>query len=107
AALYRRIRAAGRVPVPRREVAAAGPPNRRLPCPLTRLIGREDQIDEVAACLRGARLVTLTGSGGVGKTRLATAVAGRVAGEHADAGTDTIAQRAPGCWFVDLAPLSD
>jgi DNA-binding SARP family transcriptional activator len=77
-----------------------GPPaaDRRgaVPTPLTRLIGRRAEIDELRSLLAGHRLVTLTGVGGSGKTRLAIAVADRV-------GT-----RFPGgAWFVDLAPLTD
>jgi predicted ATPase len=71
-------------------------PLRRLPCPLTRLIGRQDDIESVLALLEQERLVTLTGSGGVGKTRLAIAVAEQVAAGYPD-----------GVWFVDLAPLTD
>jgi predicted ATPase len=67
-----------------------------LPCPLTPLIGREQEITEVIGCLNVARLVTLTGTGGIGKTRLALAVGESVADDYAD-----------GVFFVDLAPLSD
>ena len=66
-------------------VPRAGPPPQRpvtrsLPVPSTSLIGRENDIAAVTDLLRspGARLVTLTGPGGVGKTRLAIAVAERV-----------------------------
>ncbi|WP_116451623.1 ATP-binding protein [Blastococcus litoris] len=60
--------------------ADARPPARSLPTTPTSLIGRERDIDAVAALVRsaGARLVTLTGPGGVGKTRLAIAVADRL-----------------------------
>ena len=53
-----------------------------LPATTTSLLGREQAVDEVVGMLAGgqARLVTLTGPGGVGKTRLAAAVAGRTAG---------------------------
>src|SRR5690349_14473478 len=46
---------------------------RPLPAPRNRLIGRDDQVVEVVAALSGARLVTLTGPAGAGKTRLALA----------------------------------
>ncbi len=46
-----------------------------LPVPITKLIGRECEIEAACSCLKKSRLVTLTGSGGVGKTRLALAVA--------------------------------
>jgi predicted ATPase/DNA-binding SARP family transcriptional activator len=56
------------------ESAPAAAP--RLAAPLTPLIGRDTDRDRVRAALAGARLVTLTGPGGVGKTRLAIAAAG-------------------------------
>jgi predicted ATPase/DNA-binding SARP family transcriptional activator len=67
-----------------------------VPTPLTRLIGRRAEIDELRSLLAGHRLVTLTGVGGSGKTRLAIAVADRVGTRFPD-----------GAWFVDLAPLTD
>jgi predicted ATPase len=70
-----------------------GPPT-RLPTPLTDLIGRERLVDSVGAALRTTRLLTLTGPGGVGKTRLAVEVARR-------------RQDVDGPWFVELAALSD
>ncbi|TDW84501.1 putative ATPase [Kribbella pratensis] len=61
-------------------------PNARnnLPAQLTELIGRTDALADVGACLGTSRLVTLTGPGGVGKTRLALAAAADVAGRFAD-----------------------
>jgi predicted ATPase/DNA-binding CsgD family transcriptional regulator len=56
-----------------------------LPEELSSLVGRAEEIDAVAAGLRTARLVTLTGVGGVGKTRLALRVAKEVSSEYADA----------------------
>ncbi|MFD4370768.1 BTAD domain-containing putative transcriptional regulator [Streptomyces sp. NPDC058527] len=50
-----------------------------VPAALTGLIGRDDAVEELGALLRTGRLVTLTGSGGVGKTRLALAAAARAA----------------------------
>jgi predicted ATPase/DNA-binding SARP family transcriptional activator/Tfp pilus assembly protein PilF len=68
----------------------------RMPRPLTPLIGRERELEEITSALRGARLMTLTGAGGVGKTRLAVQAAHEQRGEYPD-----------GVWFVDLTPLSD
>ena len=59
-------------------------------------MGREAEIDDVRQILADHRLVTLTGAGGVGKTRLALQVAAEIAGGYPD-----------GVWFVDLAPLTD
>ncbi|TMR24625.1 AfsR/SARP family transcriptional regulator, partial [Nonomuraea zeae] len=78
--------------------AHAGPddrPSSNLPAPLTALIGREDALDQVSRLLNGARLVTLTGPGGVGKTRLAVEAATRLS--HSPAG-----QVADGVWLVEL-----
>lgn len=71
-------------------------PRRPLPTPLTELVGRERELAAIAALLRDTRLVTLTGAGGIGKTRLAQRVAGEVAPRLGD-GT---------CW-VDLAALTE
>ena len=63
---------------------------------LTSFIGREPEVAEVQAALRTHRLVTLTGAGGVGKTRLATEVAARLADEFPD-----------GVWVFELAAVAD
>ena len=63
---------------------------------LTSFVGRERELAELAALLGGARLVTLTGAGGSGKTRLAIEVAARTAGQTRD-----------GAWLVELAPVFD
>jgi predicted ATPase/DNA-binding SARP family transcriptional activator len=79
------------------ERSSAGPSApRRLPRPLSQFVGRETALHAVEACLESARLVTLTGPGGVGKTRLAIQVADAIADDHVD-----------GVWFVDLARLSE
>ncbi|WJV44287.1 AfsR/SARP family transcriptional regulator [Streptomyces flavofungini] len=59
-------------------------PRPGLPVPLTELIGRQDALAEVTSLLGSVRQLTLTGPGGVGKTRLALAVADRMAGDHPD-----------------------
>ena len=70
-----------------------------LPFPLTNLIGREEERNEVAAKLRGSRLVTLTGPGGIGKTRLAIEVAKEIV-------QDGVAY-SDGVWLVSLEALSE
>src|SRR5215207_98789 len=69
-----------------------------LPMQLTTLVGREVEIAEISALIEreGDRLVTLTGPGGTGKTRLALSVAAEALDTFPD-----------GVWFVDLAPLTD
>jgi predicted ATPase/class 3 adenylate cyclase len=67
-----------------------------LPRQLTTFIGRRREIAEVKRLFSATRLVTLTGTGGAGKTRLALQVAAEVAAEYAD-----------GAWFVELAALFD
>ena len=81
-------------PSPPPEPPALPPSN--LPFPLTRLVGRDEELAEIEKALAGARLLTLTGTGGVGKTRLALAAAAGVAGDFAD-----------GAFLVELAPLAD
>lgn len=73
---------------------AASPNN--LPIQLTTFIGREREVAEVKHLLSDARLVTLTGSGGCGKTRLAIRVASELGNSYAH-----------GVWYVELAPVSD
>ena len=67
-----------------------------LPPQLTTFIGHEDDLDECAALLDQSRLLTLTGIGGCGKTRIAIKLAERVLPSFPD-----------GVWYVDLAPLLD
>jgi predicted ATPase len=62
----------------------------------TSLIGRESEVTEIEAGVKAHRLVTLTGVGGVGKTRLAVEVAGRLADEFPD-----------GVWLFELAAVTD
>jgi predicted ATPase/DNA-binding SARP family transcriptional activator len=95
-ALYRHLRAEARQKAGAvyRPVPASPTPLLGLPAQLTHLIGREFEREQIVSRLETARLLTLTGSGGVGKTRLAVAVAEEVADEYRD-----------GVCFVDLAPL--
>jgi predicted ATPase/DNA-binding winged helix-turn-helix (wHTH) protein len=72
------------------------PASDNLPGQLTALIGREAELEEIAARLKTHRLVTLTGSGGVGKTRLAI-----------EAGAGALADYPDGVWLAELAPLGD
>jgi predicted ATPase len=67
-----------------------------LPHQATSFVGRDIEIDEVEGFLAKARLVTLLGMGGLGKTRLALQVA-----------AERLSQFPDGAWFIDLAPLRD
>jgi hypothetical protein len=67
-----------------------------FPASLTSFVGRAQAIAEIAAQLAEYRLVTLTGPGGAGKTRLAGHVARRVAGRFADGGLAGRAGGSPG-----------
>ena len=68
---------------------------RNLPTQLTSFVGRDSEMAEVRTILAENRLVTLTGAGGAGKTRLALEVAGAIAGDFRD-----------GVYYVDLAPIT-
>jgi predicted ATPase/transcriptional regulator with XRE-family HTH domain len=107
AAVVRVRPAASATPAPRRENAARGgtvlallpePPAARsnLPVQPTSFIGREREQAKVLALLDRAPLVTLTGAGGCGKTRLALTVAASLLAEYSD-----------GVWLVELAALAD
>ncbi|MFC8520176.1 ATP-binding protein [Streptomyces sp. NPDC057257] len=67
-----------------------------LPAALTSFVGRRQELAEIGRLLETARLVTLTGAGGVGKTRLALEAAALSTGGFPD-----------GVWLVDLAPLRE
>jgi len=67
-----------------------------LPLQLTSFVGRQEELALTDRLLRSSRLVTLTGAGGSGKTRLALQVAAGVAGRYPD-----------GVWLVDLSTLAD
>lgn len=82
----------------RQDVPAAAPRQTlaNLPAPITSFIGRSTELAGVAPLLVQSRLVTLTGIGGVGKTRLAVEVAGRLRADYPD-----------GIVFVDLSTVTD
>jgi predicted ATPase/class 3 adenylate cyclase len=67
-----------------------------LPLQVTSFVGRERELRDIRRLFADARLVTLTGSGGCGKTRLALQVAAELVDDHPD-----------GVWWVDLAPVTD
>ncbi|HEX4532094.1 MAG TPA: adenylate/guanylate cyclase domain-containing protein [Acidimicrobiia bacterium] len=67
-----------------------------LPLQMTEFVGREDELAALSSLLDRSRLVTLTGTGGVGKTRLAVQAAAAALPHFSD-----------GAWFVDLAPIDD
>jgi transcriptional regulator with XRE-family HTH domain len=96
-------------PLPRRRlaVAAAGAPRaveagpwggstHNLPLQLTSFVGREQELAEIRRLLGSTRLLTLTGTGGTGKTRLALQVAAGLQGHYPQ-----------GVWLAELAPLAD
>jgi predicted ATPase/DNA-binding SARP family transcriptional activator len=107
-ALFQRIRAEARcrsatvsppmadgtTPVPRPSPPRAYHHN--LPCQFSRFVGRAAEMREVDRLLGSSRLVTLTGCGGCGKTRLALEI-----------GADSIAEFTDGVWLADLAPVLD
>src|ERR1700719_3216872 len=89
------VRAPGlRTEFPSLRALDASPGNLRAAT--TSFIGRESEVAELQAAVKAHRLVTLTGVGGVGKTRLAVEVAARLADEFPD-----------GVWFFELAAVGD
>lgn len=78
------------------EPASPDAKHTNLPIPLTSFIGRQREIREVKEMLAGTRLLSLTGAGGSGKTRLAMQAANELLEQFRD-----------GVWWVELAPLTD
>jgi predicted ATPase/class 3 adenylate cyclase len=79
-------------PAPR----TAGGPTHNLPRTFTSFIGRDRELNDLIDLLRANSLITLTGPGGCGKTRLAI-----------EAASASLSLRPDGIWFVDLAPVTD
>jgi predicted ATPase/DNA-binding winged helix-turn-helix (wHTH) protein len=71
-------------------------PPTNLPEPISELVGRDDVLDEILSLASAHRLVTLTGAGGIGKTRLALAAARRLLPQFAD-----------GVWLAEFSPIAD
>jgi predicted ATPase/DNA-binding SARP family transcriptional activator len=95
-ALYKQIRKGDLKHVPvgiQRETIT---PQNNLPQQLTSFIGREKGQAEIVSLLANNRLITLTGSGGIGKTRVSLQVAAKVFHQFPD-----------GVWFIELAPLTN
>ncbi|MFI6630652.1 LuxR C-terminal-related transcriptional regulator [Nonomuraea fuscirosea] len=90
---------AQRAPEPAGSGSSGSGPSRPapvLPAPLTSFVGRVTERAQLTDLIRTHRQITAVGPGGVGKTRLALAVAADAAGDYAD-----------GVWFVDLVPVAD
>jgi len=77
-------------------MVVAGEHRHNLPAELTSFIGRSRELGEVKRLLGTTRLLTLTGPGGVGKTRLALRAASQVERDYAG-----------GVWLAELAALND
>jgi predicted ATPase/predicted Ser/Thr protein kinase len=80
----------------RDKVSIETTPYHNLPLQLTRFIGRGREMDEIKDLLSTSRLVTLTGAGGCGKSRLAIEISKEIIGTYPD-----------GIWLVELAPIGD
>jgi predicted ATPase/DNA-binding SARP family transcriptional activator len=98
-AVFRRLLTGSPAEGPASQPAGAADPQRQigyLPRPLTSFIGRERELVDVGRLIGRARLLTLTGAGGSGKTRLALEAARQARPAYAD-----------GVWFVDLAAVGE
>lgn len=109
-AMLRQEPALSPAPAPGPAPYAAAPPSRtNLPAPLSGLIGREAALAGVRELLGRGRLVTLTGPGGVGKTRLALAAAVEAAGPYEPQGPrkpdEPHSPYEDGVWLAELASL--
>lgn len=85
-----------RLPEVDQPLKTAGAERAHLPAQLTSFVGRRAELEEVTGLLESARLVTLTGVGGTGKTRLSIEAASEIQDRFPD-----------GVWMAELAPISD
>ena len=95
-ALYKQIRKGEIKPSRSMKPKEMGAPPHNLPYQISTFIGREKELDYIADLIANNRLVTLVGTGGIGKTRLALKV-----------GEGLLRDYANGVWFAELAPLSN
>jgi predicted ATPase/DNA-binding SARP family transcriptional activator len=95
-ALYKQIQRGEIQPVQTVQRAVQDKPRHNLPLQLSSFIGREKELQEIGELVHNHRLVTLTGAGGIGKTRLSIQTASTLLKEFHR-----------GTWLVELAPLSD
>lgn len=99
-ALYERLKAGRETPGAQPTLSIKGQgtesPKTNLPMPLTSFIGREREMEEVKHLLAATRLLTLAGTGGIGKTRLAIQASSDLTNLYKD-----------GVWWIELAPLKD
>lgn len=96
-ALYKRIRKGNFKPTrPAKQKEMGTAIQHNLPFQVSTFIGREKELDEIAALIADHRLVTLTGTGGIGKTRLSLKVGEQLLNDYPD-----------GIWLLELASLGD
>jgi len=95
-ALYKQIRKGEMKPTQPIIEKGTSAPRHNLPYQLSKFIGREKELNEISDLIKNNRLVTLVGTGGIGKTRLSLKTGEQLLHEYAD-----------GVWFVELASLND
>jgi len=95
-ALYKQIRKGEIILIQPVKQKETGAPQHNLPFQISTFIGREKEQNEIANLIANNRLVTLVGTGGIGKTRLSLKMGEQLLREYAN-----------GIWLVELAPLSD
>jgi predicted ATPase/DNA-binding SARP family transcriptional activator len=95
-ALYKQIRKGEIKPIQPVKQKEIGAPGHNIPFQISKFIGREEELDAIADLIADHRLVTLVGTGGIGKTRLALKTGEQLLNKYAN-----------GVWFVELASLSD